>query len=57
MDANKGMKQKMFGIEGRYYITIECAPDLTADERIKLEAWFETEVDFLQRRHGSGTDE
>jgi hypothetical protein len=57
MDAGTKMRRKMFGIEGRYFVTIECAANLTDDERIKLEAWFETEVEYLQGRHRGDTGE
>jgi hypothetical protein len=49
MDAMTNWKRKSFRREGRYSVTVACADDLTADERLILEAWFETEVGLLQK--------
>jgi hypothetical protein len=57
MDANTSLKRITFGVDGRYSVSLECADDLTADERSMLEAWFETEVRLLQRHDRGYTDE
>jgi hypothetical protein len=41
---------KRFGIPGRYAVAVECADNLTDDERNMMEAWFETVVGQLQRK-------
>ena len=57
MDATTKMGRKQFGMPGRYAVTVECADDLSPDERTMLEAWFEKEVSQLQRHDRGYTDE
>jgi hypothetical protein len=57
MDAETKMGRKRFELASRYAITIECADNLTDQERAILDAWFETEVNLLQRRERRYTDE
>jgi hypothetical protein len=50
MAAKPVFGSKRFGIPVRYAVAVECADDLTGDERIMMEAWVETVVGQLQRK-------
>jgi hypothetical protein len=50
-------RRKEFGMLGRCVVTVECADDLTDDETIMLEAWFEAKVSLLQKKTRGYTDE
>lgn len=53
----QAMGSKRFEMPGRYAVTVECADDLTDDEIIMMEAWFESTVSRLQRDDRGYTDE
>jgi hypothetical protein len=58
-DARRRAKsrRKEFGIPGRCIVSVECADDLTDDEIIMMEAWFEAKVSLLQKKTRGYTDE
>ena len=57
MDASTTCRRTEFGIPGRYTVAVECADDLTDDEIIMMEAWFEAKVSLLQKKTRGYTDE
>ena len=57
MDATNKMGRTRFGVPGRYSVTIECADDLTDEELIMMDAWFEAKVSLLQKHQRGYTDE
>jgi hypothetical protein len=57
MGADTGFRSAQFGLPGRYAVTVECADDLTDDEIIMMEAWFETKISLLQKEKRGYTEE
>jgi hypothetical protein len=57
MKAETNLKSDQFNMAGRYAVTVQCADDLTDDEIIMMEAWFETKVSLLQKKTRGYTDE
>jgi hypothetical protein len=57
MKAETNLKSDQFSMAGRYAVTVQCADDLTDDEIIMMEAWFETKVSLLQKSTRGYTDE
>jgi hypothetical protein len=57
MEADTGFRSDQFGLPGRFAVTVECADDLTDDEIIVMEAWFEAKVSLLQKKKRGYTEE
>lgn len=52
----QAMGWKRFEMPGRYAVTVQCADDLTDDEMIRMEAFFEAAVALLQKDRRGYTD-